>query len=81
MTALSLFIIIERAARIGRNVPAFPPGKIQKFYRGVAKFGIALGSGPRGLGFKSPHSDHYKKTADFCSAVFCYIRINAVFSS
>jgi hypothetical protein len=27
-------------------------------YRGVAKFGIALGSGPRGLGFKSPHSDH-----------------------
>ena len=28
-----------------------------KAYRGVAKFGIALGSGPRGLGFESPHSD------------------------
>ena len=26
--------------------------------RGVAKFGIALGSGPRGHGFKSRHSDH-----------------------
>ena len=25
--------------------------------RGVAKFGIALGSGPRGLGFESRHSD------------------------
>ena len=24
----------------------------------MAKFGIALGSGPRGLGFKSRHSDH-----------------------
>ena len=29
-----------------------------KLYRGVAKFGIALGSGPRGLGLESPHSDH-----------------------
>lgn len=26
-------------------------------YRGVAQFGRALGSGPRGLEFKSPHSD------------------------
>lgn len=26
--------------------------------RGVAKFGIALGSGPRGLEFESRHSDH-----------------------
>ena len=26
-------------------------------HRGVAKLGIALGSGPRGLGFKSRHSD------------------------
>ena len=25
--------------------------------RGVAKFGIALGSGPRGRGFESRHSD------------------------
>ncbi len=29
-----------------------------RLYRGVAKFGIALGSGPRGRGFESPHSDH-----------------------
>ena len=27
-------------------------------FRGVAKFGIALGSGPRGRGFESRHSDH-----------------------
>ena len=26
--------------------------------RGVAQFGSALGSGPRGRGFKSRHSDH-----------------------
>ena len=26
-------------------------------YRGMAKFGIALGSGPRGLGFESRYSD------------------------
>ena len=36
----------------------------QPIYRGVAKFGIALGSGPRGPGFKSPHSDHDSKTGD-----------------
>ena len=27
----------------------------------MAKFGIALGSGPRGHGFKSRHSDHFSK--------------------
>ena len=27
-------------------------------FRGVAKLGIALGSGPRGPGFESRHSDH-----------------------
>ena len=32
--------------------------------RGVAKFGIALGSGPRGHGFKSRHSDQQK--THFC---------------
>ncbi len=31
-------------------------------HRGVAKFGIALGSGPRGHGFKSRHSDHKEAT-------------------
>ena len=29
--------------------------------RGVAQFGRALGSGPRGRVFKSHHSDHKKK--------------------
>lgn len=29
-------------------------------HRGVAKFGIALGSGPRGRGFESRHSDQRK---------------------
>ena len=32
--------------------------QLYRFHRGVAKFGIALGSGPRGLGFESRHSDH-----------------------
>ena len=29
--------------------------------RGVAQFGRALGSGPRGRGFKSRHSDHRRR--------------------
>ena len=33
-------------------------------YRGVAKFGIALGSGPRGPGFKSRHSDQKCASAE-----------------
>ena len=32
----------------------------QWFYPGVAKLGIALGSGPRGRGFKSRHSDQLR---------------------
>ena len=35
-------------------------------HRGVAKFGIALGSGPRGLGFESRHSDQN------CGNSICY---------
>lgn len=31
---------------------------IANTFRGVAKLGIALGSGPRGPGFESRHSDH-----------------------
>ncbi len=39
---------------------------IRKARRGVAKFGIALGSGPRGLGFESRHSDQKpSKSYDF----------------
>ena len=30
----------------------------------MAKFGIALGSGPRGLGFESRYSDQRKKPCD-----------------
>ena len=30
----------------------------------MAKFGIALGSGPRGLGFESRYSDQNEKTTD-----------------
>ena len=37
---------------------------------GVAKFGIALGSGPRGHGFKSRHSDHITPDADCVGGVF-----------
>ena len=31
---------------------------INRLHPGVAKLGIALGSGPRDRGFKSRHSDH-----------------------
>ena len=31
-------------------------------YRGMAKFGIALGSGPRGPGFESRCSDQIRKS-------------------
>ena len=34
--------------------------------RGVAKFGIALGSGPRGPGFESRHSDQLGKLCNHC---------------
>ena len=39
-------------------------------HRGVAKFGIALASGARGLGFKSRHSDHEKKRESFQLSLF-----------
>ena len=39
-------------------------------YPGVAKFGIALGSGPRGRGFKSRHSDH-EKHRPLWAVLFC----------
>ena len=39
-------------------------------FRGVAKFGIALGSGPRGLGFESRHSDQKAVTAYAVAAFF-----------
>ncbi len=36
----------------------------------MAKFGIALGSGPRGLGFESRYSDHKKASQMFSSGWF-----------
>ena len=46
---------------------------IKNRQRDVAKFGIALGSGPRGLGFKSRHSDQIRlKSVDF-NRIFLYI--------
>ena len=35
------------------------------FNRGVAQFGSALGSGPRGRWFKSSHSDQSKRESVF----------------
>ena len=35
---------------------------IISWHRGVAKFGIALGSGPRDLGFESRHFDQIRKS-------------------
>ena len=43
----------------------------------MAKFGIALGSGPRGLGFKSRHSDHIERQQRIlrcCRSVFSFCR-------
>ncbi len=34
---------------------------IQRLFRGVAQFGSALGSGPRGRGFKSRHLDQKER--------------------
>ncbi len=56
---------------------------INELIRGVAKFGIALGSGPRGRGFESRHSDHRKSLEKpmffrvFCFAVFpCFCTLD-----
>ena len=45
-------------------------------YPGVAKFGIALGSGPRGRGFESRHSDQ-KEHLHFMQVLF--LRSRAAF--
>ena len=38
----------------------------------MAKFGIALGSGPRGLGFESRYSDHRKALEMYVSGAFSF---------
>ena len=49
-------------------------------YPGVAKFGIALGSGPRGRGFKSRHSDHQAEPGRMFAfgLIFCFTTLPAV---
>ena len=48
---------------------------INKIIRGVAQFGRALGSGPRGRVFKSHHSDHLntRQYAGFADCLVFYI--------
>ena len=46
------------------------PKHMKSVHRGVAKFGIALGSGPRGHGFKSRHSDQKDRTHSLCALSF-----------
>ena len=43
-------------------------------FRGVAQFGRALGSGPRGRVFESPHSDQQSSDAAYASEL-CFIII------
>ena len=45
---------------------------LMRIFRGVAKFGIALGSGPRGPGFESRHSDQ-KNRSIACYAAVLFI--------
>ena len=44
-------------------------------HRGVAKFGIALGSGPRDLGFESRHFDQINASAVWQARLFLYFCI------
>lgn len=46
--------------------PQLPAGPFAVARRSVAQFGSALGSGPRGRGFESLHSDH-KATVKGCA--------------
>ena len=39
----------------------------------MAKFGIALGSGPRGLGFESRYSDFSENPVTLCVSGFFYV--------
>ena len=41
----------------------------------MAKFGIALGSGPRGLGFESRCSDQIIKSTQWVGFIFCFLII------
>ena len=54
--------------RSGRETQAFDPG--------VAKFGIALEWGSRGLEFESRHSDQKSRNSIYC---FCFFILNERF--
>ncbi len=52
---------------------------ISNAFRGVAKLGIALGSGPRGRGFESRHSDHVKQLCfsnSFIEKQSCFLSVS-----
>ena len=57
---------------------------ICRLFRGVAQFGSALGSGPRGRGFKSRHLDQSKRKRQYLVAFFilcdyfCNIKIESI---
>lgn len=57
-------------------------GKPQASFRGVAKLGIALGSGPRGPGFESRRSDHFGKSPQLLRlrAFLCFQVSNTLFN-
>ena len=65
---------LDFAVNIGYNIQAveymFTVKSIE--YRGVAKFGIALGSGPRGHGFESRHSDQKSTSIIRCLSIFTF---------
>ena len=44
----------------------------KKAVSGCSAAGSALGSGPRGREFKSPHSDHIKEAKTDCFGLFLY---------
>ena len=44
----------------------------------MAKFGIALGSGPRGLGFESRHSDQKSGILFYGFRIFLYVGIRKI---
>ena len=61
LTIAGIFIIISFSAlHVEIGFLFFSCRAGVSLYPGVAKLGIALGSGPRGRGFKSRHSDHEK---------------------
>ena len=47
----------------------------------MAQFGSVLGSGPRGRGFESRHSDHQKIRSAYAGRIFLLAFLNKIFVS